>query len=207
MDSPINGFPTERDDQTAEPSTIDSMNGMTGDPTQSAEVFGSSSAGAFMRQVQAAMNVKQGAPGVSAQGSVARMTKHSAEDVPLSDAEEAELAILPPKELAGSLIQAYWQFEWPLYPTIDRRNITAVSSKKSTTSRTWDAAMHVLESYSVIADSAKRRKAALEVLSECLSLGKTDNIWLWESFTEMCRLLGESSGVPSFDSDDFLWLG
>ncbi|KAH8427345.1 fungal specific transcription factor domain-containing protein [Aspergillus melleus] len=556
---------TDQRSLSAGPNTVDSMNGMTGDPTQSAEVFGSSSAGSFMRQVQAAMNVKQGAPAVSAQGSVARMTKHSAEDVPLSDAEEAELAILPPKELADSLIQAYWQFEWPLYPIIDRRNITAVyeslwtvprpgfsltsmsiinlcfalgsqycallppqqlsslsqdffsrgeqlfqrsqytpsldkvqclllfgiylqstnhvlrcwmtvgeairmaqslglyldqhapcdtvgyreytrrtwhgcvwldrvlsatlgrpgmipkwlfnsipfpsmiddeffetqpegsekrpdgkpcilafagkafelyqilddilleiyltpnkeagletklpnvleidrrihswrqslpnylkfdsaanddgsimhrqatvlrirslhirillfrpvlisyckrsnpvsteglldstdssltevmlsqcsrmcfqlaheligifnnkldpkapnlsplpswwysvlyvftaatvilterflegrdnGSKKATTSRTWDAAMHILESYSVIADSAKRCKAALEVLSESLSLGKTDNIWLWESFTEMYRLLGESSGVPSFDSDDFLWLG
>ncbi|KAI9043848.1 fungal specific transcription factor domain-containing protein [Aspergillus affinis] len=70
------------------------------------------------------------------------------------------------------------------------------SSKKSTTSRTWDAAMHVLESYSVIADSAKRGKAALKVLSESVSLGKTDNIWLWESFTEISGFSGRVQEFP-----------
>lgn len=42
--------------------SVDSMNGMTGDPAQTYEMLGNSSAGSFIRPIEAAMNAKQRVP-------------------------------------------------------------------------------------------------------------------------------------------------
>lgn len=89
------------------------------------------------------------------------------------------------------------------------------SEKKQDSRITWNAAIDVLKSYSVVADSAKKCMAALEVLSEKLSLqdqedqtavSQNEEAWDPELFFEMSNLLGEQTQVLPFGMDDFLWL-
>ncbi|PYI01192.1 hypothetical protein BO78DRAFT_391298 [Aspergillus sclerotiicarbonarius CBS 121057] len=106
----------------SKPPSVDSMNGMTGDPTQFPEVFGSSSAGSFMRRIQAATRVDQGSGHVPARRSLTGITDHSLKDNSLPG-EKAALTALPPRGLADCLVQAYWKFEWSVYPIVDRRHV------------------------------------------------------------------------------------
>lgn len=111
-----------------EPEGTDSMNGVTGDPTCTPEVFGSSSAGSFMRQIQSAINAQLG---VSLTNSEQKKTPsqqlHDRLD-PLqysADCDEPALFTLPLRGLADGLMQAYWDNNWSLYPVINRGRIEA----------------------------------------------------------------------------------
>ena len=116
----------DTENQPAEPHSVDSMNGVTGGPEETREIFGSSSAGSFMRQIQAAIDAKQSSTNLPTRRDISRDMEHFPEDNPLSIHEEAALFALPSRGLADSLIKAYWDFEWSLYPIVNRRNIETV---------------------------------------------------------------------------------
>ncbi|OGM48376.1 hypothetical protein ABOM_003368 [Aspergillus bombycis] len=110
-----------------EPTGTDSMNGVTGDPTRTPEVFGSSSAGSFMRQIQSAINARLGVvhANLAAKNEAASQQSHSHLDSQPSSSGygESALLLLPPRGLADSLMRAYWDNNWSLYPVIDRGKI------------------------------------------------------------------------------------
>lgn len=119
------GLPGIPSPQPNEIHSVDSMNGVMGDPTQTPEMFGSSSAGSFMRQIQVAMNAKIGIHSFPASQNQLGPTKKRSSDSPLSIHEEAALSVLPPRGLADQLIQAYWEFEWSLFPVVNKLEIGA----------------------------------------------------------------------------------
>lgn len=111
-----------------EPEGTDSMNGVTGDPTRTPEVFGSSSAGSFMREIQSAINARLGASHTNMAAKKAESSQPSSNlDPQLSSSvyEEPALFLLPPRSLADSLTRAYWDNDWSLYPIINRGDIEA----------------------------------------------------------------------------------
>lgn len=103
----------------------DSMNGVTGDPAGTREAFGNSSAGAFMRQLQAAVDSRLD----SAQSleprpeSESRKRFSDRDDTPFQRHAHTPLLLLPPRGLADALIQAYWDHHWALYPVINRGQV------------------------------------------------------------------------------------
>ncbi|KAE8380435.1 fungal-specific transcription factor domain-containing protein [Aspergillus bertholletiae] len=100
------------------------MNGVTGDPTQIREVFGSSSAGSFMRQIQAALDARLETVRSPAHRRPPVTGEHSLGEQPsYSSHEEPGLFLLPPRGLADGLIRAYWDNEWVLYPIINKQRI------------------------------------------------------------------------------------
>ncbi|KAK9364943.1 fungal-specific transcription factor domain-containing protein [Lipomyces kononenkoae] len=116
--------PVSFENSPAESHGADSMNGVTGDPTQTPEVFGSSSAGSFMRKIQAAIDARLGATHSTAQGKPAVTTEHSPGDQTCySSYEDPALFLLPARGLADSLMRAYWDHDWALYPIINRRKV------------------------------------------------------------------------------------
>ncbi|CAH0046875.1 unnamed protein product [Clonostachys solani] len=99
------------------------MNGVTGDPTQTCEIFGSSNAGSFMRQVQAA---------VDASPDTSQIPVTTTKELPLNTQsarqllDDPDLMFLPPKGLADALMLSYWDNQWQLYPIIPRREIETI---------------------------------------------------------------------------------
>lgn len=93
-------------------------------------------------------------------------------------------------------------------------------NKDSQAHHTWHAAIHVLKTYGVLADSARRCAAALEVPPEKLSLDEDGNATAssqnegardWDSFWGISNFLGEEmenadAGVLPFNFEDFIWL-
>ncbi|PYH87115.1 hypothetical protein BO82DRAFT_349623 [Aspergillus uvarum CBS 121591] len=93
-----------------------------------------------------------------------------------------------------------------------------VPQQRSNALRGWSAAVRILQSYSLVADSAAKCLMTLEALSETLSSAQqADTVRGPEAvdaearhrdlFLEMTQLLGEKTTVAPFDFDDFLWLG
>ncbi|KAI3010038.1 transcriptional regulator family: Fungal Specific TF [Aspergillus niger] len=93
-----------------------------------------------------------------------------------------------------------------------------IPEQRSNALRGWNAAVRILQSYSLVADSATKCLITLEALSETLFGGQQgDTVTGSEGahaearyrnlFLEMTQLLGEKTTVPPFDFDDFLWLG
>lgn len=99
----------------------DSMTGVVGEPSESREFFGSSSAGSFMRQMQHAIDSKMG---VSSKGADFDMTGRSRSGRPVAKAtlprKSAIEYVLPPRKTADELADAYWELVYPLYPFLDR---------------------------------------------------------------------------------------
>lgn len=88
--------------------------------------------------------------------------------------------------------------------------------QESSSSNTWDAAIDVLRSYSVVADSAKKCIAALEVLSQNfpsedshtgLASSQNSDKHNPESLLQMDLILEQQASILPFGMDDFLWLG
>ncbi|KAB8207172.1 fungal-specific transcription factor domain-containing protein [Aspergillus parasiticus] len=125
-DKPRSGAPLYSQSTRADPHNVDSMNGMMGDPTQTSEVFGSSSAGTFMRQIQTAINAKLGPPLSTANEDTSGGRQISPAGRPRLCHEEAALSVLPLRSLADTLIRAYWDFDWVLYPIIDRAKFEGI---------------------------------------------------------------------------------
>ncbi|CAG7946564.1 unnamed protein product [Penicillium salamii] len=111
-----------------EPDGADSMNGVTGNPSRTPEVFGSSSAGSFMRRIQSVIKARLGEmhPDLpSKEDPTMQQSRDSSLKISSLGYKEAGLLLLPPRSLADSLMQAYWDNDWSLYPIIDRANIQA----------------------------------------------------------------------------------
>ncbi|KAE8360842.1 fungal-specific transcription factor domain-containing protein [Aspergillus caelatus] len=108
----------------SEAHTADSMNGVTGDPKYTRDIFGRSSAGSFMRQIQTAINPRPDASSSDPpeKGAVTRGDSPGVQPV-YSSYETSTLLLLPPKALADSLMQVYWDYDWTLYPIIDRGQV------------------------------------------------------------------------------------
>ncbi|KAE8381341.1 fungal-specific transcription factor domain-containing protein [Aspergillus bertholletiae] len=108
----------------SEAHTADSMNGVTGDPKYTRDIFGRSSAGSFMRQIQTAINPRLDASPSDprGKGAVARGDLPGVQHA-YSGYETSTLLLLPPKALADSLMQVYWDYDWTLYPIIDRGQV------------------------------------------------------------------------------------
>ncbi|KAE8421008.1 fungal-specific transcription factor domain-containing protein [Aspergillus pseudocaelatus] len=80
------------------------------------------------------------------------------------------------------------------------------ASESSTASDTWKTSLHVLETYSTLAESARKCLAALELFSEKLFLDEPQD---WNSFWGISDLLSEELGMSDpalfpFNFDDFI---
>ncbi|OJJ76872.1 hypothetical protein ASPBRDRAFT_201951 [Aspergillus brasiliensis CBS 101740] len=107
----------------------DSMNGVMGDPQQTHEAFGSSSAGTFLHEVKAAIDarLKVPAPSTSKTGALRRGLYAGLLATDASD-EDPDLYRLPPQEMSTSLMDAYWAQNWILYPFVNRAQIESAYS-------------------------------------------------------------------------------
>ncbi|GKZ51933.1 hypothetical protein AbraIFM66951_008318 [Aspergillus brasiliensis] len=107
----------------------DSMNGVMGDPQQTHEAFGSSSAGTFLHEVKAAIDarLKVPAPSTSKTGALRRGLYAGLLAADTSD-EDPDLYRLPPQEMSTSLMDAYWAQNWILYPFVNRAQIESAYS-------------------------------------------------------------------------------
>ncbi|GKZ36797.1 hypothetical protein AbraIFM66950_008029 [Aspergillus brasiliensis] len=105
------------------------MNGVMGDPQQTHEAFGSSSAGTFLHEVKAAIDarLKVPAPSTSKTGALRRGLYAGLLATDASD-EDPDLYRLPPQEMSTSLMDAYWAQNWILYPFVNRAQIESAYS-------------------------------------------------------------------------------
>lgn len=111
------------ENRAIEVNSADPMTGVSGNPAQTHGVFGSSSAGSFMRQIHTAINARYHPSEFPAHGNLENPVVNFPGDHPPMSYEKATLFVLPPKELGDSLMQAYWEFEWTLYPVVDRHHV------------------------------------------------------------------------------------
>lgn len=115
----------ESHDSPGESYIADSMNGVTGDPEETREVFGNSSAGAFMRQLQAAVDFRlDSAQAITPRSeSESRKLAPGRDDAAFPPNAHPSFLPLPPRGLADALIRAYWDDHWALYPVINRGQV------------------------------------------------------------------------------------
>lgn len=124
---PSDIHPLQLERSPSEPHGEDSMNGVIGDPARTREVYGSSSAGSFIRQIQTAINSKLGiAHQITAEEKAIPRSRSPCPQTSLSTCDEPTLFLLPPRGLADGLIGAYWDSNWALYPVINRRKIGTI---------------------------------------------------------------------------------
>ncbi|KAL6889950.1 hypothetical protein GGI43DRAFT_416099 [Trichoderma evansii] len=101
----------------------DSMTGLVADTCRSQVIFGSSSAGSFMRQIKAAIDVKLGLPHprqpASGTSNAIRGPQGPKSGNGGDNSQRIEY-LLPPRKTADKLASAYWELVYPLYPFIDR---------------------------------------------------------------------------------------
>lgn len=99
--------------------------------------FGSSSAASFMRQIKTAVDRKvvspeSGRPSVSMMmGTPERRRQSTLMPTPrrVSQSNVANNYVLPPRKMADSLMEVYWNLVFPLYPFLDRARMTSEYSK------------------------------------------------------------------------------
>lgn len=91
--------------------------------------FGSSSAASFMRQIKIAVEEKVASPewrtSESVLGSAPRSTLMS------TRTSQPKLAnyVLPPRKTADGLMEVYWNLVFPLYPLVDRAQLSSAYEK------------------------------------------------------------------------------
>ncbi|GKZ39477.1 hypothetical protein AbraIFM66950_000385, partial [Aspergillus brasiliensis] len=178
---------------------VDAMNGVTGDPAQTREVFGNSSAGSFMRQIQAAINARLRAPRSTTPEATTVARGCSPDDqLSYSSYEETALFLLPPRGFADSLMQAYWEYDWILYPILDRRSVEAIYASL------WMA--RDMGTYSLI---------HLSIINLCFALGchytkmlpPKDRVLSGDSFfTRAESLYKKAKDIPSYERVQYLLL-
>ncbi|CAI7625149.1 unnamed protein product [Penicillium bialowiezense] len=110
--------PSHTDVHTPRPQR-DGVNAMMGAVEQeraSQGFFGSSSAAGFMRQIRTAVDKRVDAP--HRRSSVPRIPVHSTLLPPRRDQPQQSVAnyVLPPRKMADSLMEVYWDYVFPLYP-------------------------------------------------------------------------------------------
>ncbi|KAH8660148.1 fungal-specific transcription factor domain-containing protein [Xylariales sp. PMI_506] len=101
-------------------SSIDSMTTVVEDGASTQQYFGSSSAGSFIRQINAAIDARLGVSSTRSlhnpAGSTPRMER-ATENAAESDQDYA----LPSRRQADQYMQVYWQYVDPLYPFLDKQ--------------------------------------------------------------------------------------
>ena len=122
---------TENPPHPSEIPSTPSITSMLGNTLHTDEQFGSSSAGSFMRLIQAA--VKGGnTSGFSVppmQQDMARVAEHTLDDEPFCYIHCQPAPMMPPaKGIADHLVRTYWECEWSLYPIVDRPKVETVDS-------------------------------------------------------------------------------
>ncbi|KAL4737931.1 hypothetical protein BDV11DRAFT_206398 [Aspergillus similis] len=124
---PSAASPLQLDRSPSELHGEDPMSGVIGDPARTREVYGSSSAGSFIRQIQTAINSRLGiAHQVTGEQKAIPRSRFPCPQTSFSTRDEPTLFLLPPRGLADGLIGAYWDSNWALYPAINRRKIVAI---------------------------------------------------------------------------------
>lgn len=118
----------------------DSMTGVVGEPSESREFFGSSSAGSFMRQMQHAIDSKMGVSSKSADFDMTGMSRSGRPVAKATSPSKSAIEyVLPPRKTADELADAYWELVYPLYPFLDRLSFkTAYESIWTGTNTTTD---------------------------------------------------------------------
>ncbi|KAK2608741.1 hypothetical protein QQS21_002730 [Conoideocrella luteorostrata] len=107
--------------EDASPSVIDSMTAVIDDGVSTGEFFGSSSAGSFTAQINAAVasRLGHGRPGAHRSGPNLGVGNLSAPRRPGMYNSTNE--VLPPRRQADQLMNMYWFYVDPLYPFLDKR--------------------------------------------------------------------------------------
>ncbi|KAB8225696.1 fungal-specific transcription factor domain-containing protein [Aspergillus novoparasiticus] len=151
--------PNEFHDPPVESQGADAMNGVTGDPAETREVFGNSSAGAFMRQLQAAADSRLDPSQSITPQPEFRSRKHSFDwDDPRSGQARSSLSrpslLLPPRGLADALMRAYWDYNWALYPVINRNQVELA-----------------YESLWISESSTSLSEGSMSIINTCLAIG------------------------------------
>ncbi len=99
----------------------DSMTALTDEGLNTDQYFGSSSAGAFTKQVKAAIDARFGwssttlDDGVTSAASVDKTKEHRLA------IQSYPSYVLPPRTEADSIMPVYWQYVDPLYPILDKK--------------------------------------------------------------------------------------
>jgi len=121
-----------RERQTNEEESFDGVNAMMGaveEERATQGFFGSSSAASFIRQIKIAVEEKAASQvrraSESALGNVPRSTLMSTRTT------QPKLAnyVLPPRKIADGLMEVYWKLVFPLYPLVDRAQLSAAYEK------------------------------------------------------------------------------
>lgn len=104
---------------------VSAMMGAVLDEPQSQEFFGRSSAGSFIKQVRKAIDGKIESPQcVEPADSILDRVQMSMLTVNGESQQQSNLNyVLPPRDVADSLLAIYWKIVYPLYPYLDRYEI------------------------------------------------------------------------------------
>jgi hypothetical protein len=104
---------------------VSAMMGAVLDEPQSQGFFGGSSAGSFIKQVRKAIDNKIESPqGVEPSNSILDQIQLSMLIPDGKSRQKSNLNyVLPPRQVADSLIALYWKIVYPLYPYVDRFEI------------------------------------------------------------------------------------
>lgn len=97
-------------------SDADAMTGSAGDPSAGKEFFGHSSAGSFIRQVHSVIDRRAVNFGDGIEPNYL-IREDKMQDTQLMDHCDY---VLPPRRLADSLLTAYYDLVWAVFPILDR---------------------------------------------------------------------------------------
>lgn len=111
-------LPSDDIGSVIEPKSIshaDAMTGSAGDPSVGKEFFGHSSAGSFIRQVHSVIDRRAVDLGD-------RIQPHDLREDKMQDSQLVDHRdyILPPRRYADSLLTAYYDLVWAVFPILDR---------------------------------------------------------------------------------------
>ena len=104
------------------PRDADAMNGVVGDPSKSLEFFGNSSAGSFLRQINAAIDARLGSPGRAPRATLEEVSPSHDGRAAFQQGDFVDLLhfILPQRVVADDLLNAYYDLLWSVLPIHDR---------------------------------------------------------------------------------------
>ena len=98
----------------------DSMTGLVSEPSDNPEFFGCSSAGSFMQQIRAGIDLKLGIHSRSSEPRTGRRLGSLQQYAETSTSHIAEFEyVLPSRKIADILVQSYWERVYPTYPFLD----------------------------------------------------------------------------------------
>ena len=99
----------------------DSMTGLVGELSDNHEFFGCSSAGSFMQQIRAGIDLKLGIHPRSSEPGTGCGPSSLQQYAKTSTSHKAEFEyVLPSRKTADALAKGYWDLIYPTYPFLDR---------------------------------------------------------------------------------------